>query len=377
MKRTVLITGGAGFIGSHLVDKLINMDKYEVTVFDILEEQVHGKVRHPPSYLNQEARFIHGSVTDYQKLKELVQEHEVIYHLAAAVGVTQSMYRISKFIDYNILGTANLLDVLANCEHDVNKVIIASSNTVYGEGKYRCEECGVVYPNLRDIDQLKNRNWELNCPICNKNVKPLLTDENTLLNPSSIYALSKQTQEQTCLMIGNVYGIHTTVLRFFLVYGSRQALSNPYTGVCSIFCSRVLNGMPPIIFEDGNQSRDFVNVKDVCQALYLAMVNNSANGEIFNVGTGVPIKIRDVAEIITGKINPKINPNYSQNYRIGDIRHCVADISKIRSTLGYSPSVTFKDGIEDLILWVNEQKDTFEYNSKKPMKILEEKGLLK
>ncbi|MFX1419061.1 MAG: GDP-mannose 4,6-dehydratase [Promethearchaeota archaeon] len=377
MKRKVLITGGAGFIGSNLVDKLINMDKYEVTVFDVLEEQVHGKITQSPDYLNKKARFIYGSVTDYEKLKELVQDHEIIYHLAAAVGVGQSMYRISKYIDYNVLGTANLLDIIVNCEHDVNKLIIASSNTVYGEGKYSCDKCGVVFPKLRDLNQLKSRNWGLNCPICGIKVKPLLTDENTPLDPSSIYAISKQTQEQSSILIGKVFGINTTVLRLFLVYGSRQALSNPYTGICSIFCTRLLNGKPPIVFEDGNQSRDFVNIEDVCQALYLAIEKNSANGEIFNVGTGQPVTIREVAEIITNRINPKINPIFNQKFRIGDIRHCIADISKIQHKLGYTPSITFEEGIDNLINWVKEQTKTFKDNSKKSMKILKEKGLLK
>ncbi|MFX0060527.1 MAG: GDP-mannose 4,6-dehydratase, partial [Candidatus Heimdallarchaeota archaeon] len=203
------------------------------------------------------------------------------------------------------------------------------------------------------------------------------TDEDSPFNPSSIYAFSKQAQEKMSLMIGNTYGINTTVLRFFLVYGPRQALSNPYTGVCSIFSTRALYGKPPIVFEDGKQTRDFVSVIDVCQALILAMEKNTANGEVFNVGTGIPISIQEIAEIITEKINPKLKPIYNQQSRIGDIRHCVADISKIKSKLGYSPTLTFKEGIGELINWIKTQKDDLQEPSQKAIKELIEKGLLK
>jgi len=377
MKKKVLITGGAGFIGSHLIDTLIEQKKYEVSLLDNLEEQVHGKLQNFPAYLNKSARFIRGSVTDYKKLEDLVGENDVIFHLAASVGVGQSMYQIKKYVDNNILGLANLLDILVNIEHNIKKVIIASSNTVYGEGKSLCNKCGVIFPKLRSLDQLKRKDWELNCPKCGSKVNSLLADENSPCNPSSIYAFSKQAQEKMSLMIGNTYGINTTVLRFFLVYGTRQALSNPYTGVCSIFSNRALYGKPPIVFEDGKQTRDFVNINDVCQALILAMEKSSANGEIFNVGTGKPITIKEVAKIITEKINPKLKPIYNQQFRIGDIRHCVADISKIKNKLGYSPTLTFNKGIGDLIDWIKEQKETIQDSSQKAMQELKEKGLLK
>ena len=377
MTKKVLITGGAGFIGSHLVDKLIEQKEYEVSILDTLEEQVHGKTDNPPSYLNKDSKFFRGSVTDYKKLEDLVRENDIVFHLAASVGVGQSMYQIEKYVDNNIHGLANLFDILVNSEHNVEKVIIASSNTVYGEAKSQCNKCGVVFPKLRLLDQLKHKDWELNCPKCGSKVKPLLTDENSPLNPSSIYAFSKQAQEKLSFMIGNTYGINTTILRFFLVYGTRQALSNPYTGVCSIFSTRALHGKPPIVFEDGNQTRDFVNVNDVCQALILAIEKNAANGEIFNVGTGTPITIKEVAEIISKKINPKLNPIYNQQFRIGDIRHCVADISKIKNKLGFSPTITFKEGIEDLIEWIKIQKEDFQEHSHKAMLELKEKGLLK
>ena len=216
MTKKVFVTGGAGFIGSHLVDRLIDHNGYEVTIIDTLEEQVHGKVDHPPDYLNKSAEFYRDSVTDYNKLEDLVEESDVIFHLAAMVGVGQSMYKINEYINNNILGLANLLDILVNSKHNVKKVVIASSNTVYGEGKYQCNNCGVVFPKLRPLEKLKRKDWELDCPKCGSKVKPLLTDENTPCNPSSIYAFSKQAQEKMSLMIGNTYGINITVFYLHL-----------------------------------------------------------------------------------------------------------------------------------------------------------------
>lgn len=376
MSKKVLITGGAGFIGSHLADILIEQKNYDVSILDILDEQVHGKIDSPPEYLNKKAKFIKNSVTNYKILQELIQQNEVIFHLAAKVGVGQSMYQIKKYTENNILGLANLLDILVNSEHNVKKLVIASSNTVYGEGKSHCNKCGVIIPNLRPIEQLKKKDWDLYCPKCGSRVKPLLTDEKSRLNPSSIYAFSKQAQEKMGLLIGNTYGINTTVLRFFLVYGMRQSLLNPYTGVCAIFSIRALYGKPPIVYEDGEQSRDFVNVSDVCQALILAMEKKVASGEIFNVGTGIPITIKEVAETITQKINPELKPIYNQQYRIGDIRRCSADISKIKNKLDYSPKLSFKEGINDLILWIKSQKDNVHKPSQKAIEELKEKGLL-
>ena len=377
MTKNILITGGAGFIGSHLVDKLLEDKDHNITILDILEKQVHGEKDKPPSYLNKEATFIKASVTNIKRLEELVKESDVIYHLAAIVGVGQSMYQINKYVDNNILGTANILDILVNSEHNVKKLIIASSNTVYGEGKSKCDKCGIVFPKIRTSEQLIRKEWENQCPKCGLPVISLLTDELASFNSTSIYALSKQAQEQMGLLIGNTYGINTTILRFFLVYGTRQALSNPYTGVCAIFSSRLLNGKRPIVFEDGLQSRDFVNVKDVCQALILAMEKEKARGEIFNVASGSPITIKEVVEMICEKINPKLKPIYKNDYRIGDIRHCLADITKIKNMLGYKPTLTFKEGIDELIEWIKPQINEIKDESDKALRELKEKGLLK
>lgn len=373
----VLVTGGAGFIGSHLVDRLIDEKGYDVTVLDILEEQVHGQGSQPPSYLHRDADFVLGSVTDYDLLESLVQQVDAIFHLAAMVGVGQSMYEIEKYVNHNIHGTANLFDILANSEHTVQKLVLASSNTIYGEGKYRCSECGVVYPDLRPESQLIDKQWELKCPECGLTLNPVPTDEATPFNSSSVYALSKQHQEELGLLIGDTYDINTTVLRFFLVYGPRQALSNPYTGVCAIFSSRLLNDKPPIVFEDGLQTRDFVNVKDICQALLLAMEKEEAQGEVFNVGSGNSISIKEVAEILTEKINPELSPVYNQEYRVGDIRHCVADISKIKDKLGYEPELDFRDGIDEFITWIQESGQLANEPSDKALNELKDKGLIK
>ncbi|MBY9005601.1 MAG: GDP-mannose 4,6-dehydratase [Candidatus Lokiarchaeota archaeon] len=377
MTKKILITGGAGFIGSHLADFLIESSNDEVTVLDCLDEQVHGKINNPPDYLNKNIKFILGSVNDQEEFEEVVKENEIIFHLAAKVGVGQSMYQIRDYVDNNILGMGNLLNILVNSEHDVKKIVIASSNTVYGEGKASCAKCGIVFPKLRILNQMKNKNWNIQCPKCEGRLKSLLTDENALCNPSSIYALSKRVQEEMGLMICKTYGIDITILRFFLVYGPRQALSNPYTGVFAIFCTRLLNGKPPIVFEDGLQSRDFVNVKDICQALMLAMKSPEANGEIFNVGTGIPLTIKKVAENFVEKINPKLKPIYNQQYRVGDIRHCVADISKIKNKLGYDPKISFDKGIEEYINWIKKKEYKFQDKTDEALAELKEKGLLK
>jgi dTDP-L-rhamnose 4-epimerase len=377
MSKKILITGGAGFIGSNLADFLIESSNYEVTVLDCLDEQVHGKLDNPPDYLNKNLKFIKGSVNDYEKFEDLVIENDVIFHLAAKVGVGQSMYQISGYTDNNILGMANLLNILANSEHNVKKVVIASSNTVYGEGKALCTKCDIVIPQLRDNNQLKNKDWELKCPKCKRNLNSVLLDEKTPCNPSSIYALSKRVQEEMSLMISKTYGINIAILRFFLVYGPRQALSNPYTGVFAIFYSRLLNKKPPLVFEDGLQSRDFVSVKDICQASLLAMKSQAANGEIFNVGTGIPITIKEVAETFTEKINPRLKPIYNQQYRVGDIRHSVADISKIKRKLGFKPKISFNQGIEEYISWIKDHENKIEDKSEEALTELKEKGLLK
>jgi dTDP-L-rhamnose 4-epimerase len=281
----ILVTGGAGFIGSHLVDALLAAG-HGVRVLDALDPQVHGGLRERgewPSYLAKECEKVVGDVRDRDALRRALDGIEVLYHQASAVGVGQSMYEIERYVDANTRGTAVLLDVLANEPHTVRKLIVASSMSIYGEGAYRCPTHGAVYPQLRPESQLDARSWEMQCPLCGEAVAPLPTTEEKPLYPTSIYAITKRDQEEMCLVVGRAYGIPTVALRYFNVYGPRQALSNPYTGVAAIFSGRLLNDQPPLIYEDGQQSRDFTHVSDIVQANMLALERDEIAYGAYNV----------------------------------------------------------------------------------------------
>ena len=356
----ILITGGAGFIGSHIADALIKQG-HSVRLYDNLTPQVHTQI---PEYLNEEAEFINGDIRNRDALTKAIKNVEVIFHEASVVGVAQSMYQIHKYTDVNALGTANLLDILANEKHRVQKLIVAASMSEYGEGAYQCESCGVVYPKQRKVEQLQRRQWEMLCPNCPKSVQPIATNENKPLQPTSIYAISKQIQEQMCLCAGEAYNIPVVALRYFNIYGTRQSLNNPYTGVMAIFSSRILNNNPPLVFEDGLQTRDFVHVSDIVQANLLAMNSDKANGQIFNVGTGQAVTICEVAELLIEAMQSDpslrsracLKAEIVNRFRVGDIRHCFADVSKIRETLGFEPKVSLNYGIKELVEWVREQE---------------------
>jgi len=350
----VLVTGGAGFIGSHLADAL-RAKGHAVRVFDSLDPQVHGKEQRVPRYLSRDVEFIHGDIRDRAALKRTLAGIDVVFHEAAAVGVGQSMYEIQRYVEVNSAGTANLLDIIVNTKQKVQKLIVASSMSIYGEGKYFCGHCGSVAPTARHDERLLSRKWELSCPRCHLDVKPLPTDEEKPLNPTSVYAISKRDQEELCLTVGKAYGIPTTALRYFNVYGPRQALNNPYTGVLAIFSSRLLNRKSPVIHEDGLQSRDYVHVRDIVQANLLAMTSNGANDQVFNVGTGRCTSVRALAGIIMKKLGREFEPEVTNKYRAGDIRHCYADITKISTMLKYSPSVMLEEGVSDAVSWVREE----------------------
>jgi dTDP-L-rhamnose 4-epimerase len=262
------------------------------------------------------------------------------------------MYQIERYIDANTRGTASLLDILVNEEHDVKKLVVASSMSVYGEGKYYCEKCATdVHPGLRNEEQLAKGRWDHVCQTCGSSLKPLPTDEDKPLMPTSIYALSKRHQEETCLLTGRTYGIPVVALRYFNVYGPRQSLNNPYTGVCAIFSSRILNNNPPYVFEDGKQTRDFIHVRDVAKANLQALERNGADYMTVNVGTGKPIPIIKLAEILTELYGAKLKPYISGKYRKGDIRHCYADIQRIRELLDFKPTINLRDGLVELAEW--------------------------
>ncbi len=355
MPEQVLITGGAGFIGSFLADALLERG-HAVRVYDALVPQVHGPDQAVPAYLNPEVELVRGDVRDRAGLEKALEGVEVVFHLAAAVGVGQSMYQIQFYTEVNTLGGAVLLDLLANTRHQVRKVVVASSMSVYGEGKYECAECGVVYPRLRSEAQLKRRDWEMKCPHCGQEVRPVPTDEDKPLFPTSIYAITKRDHEEMFLQTGIAYGIPTVALRFFNTYGPRQALSNPYTGVMAIFSGRLLNRQPPVIYEDGRQSRDFIHVRDVVQGLVLAMDRPEADYQVFNLGTGVPTSVAEVAEMLTQRLTDgEVRPQVRHQFRAGDIRHCYADLTRARRLLGFEPRIPLQEGLEDLLAWVREQ----------------------
>jgi len=343
----ILVTGGGGFIGSHLTDALVK-EGHSVRVLDNLEAQVHpgGK----PAYLNPNAEYIWGDVRDRATVRKALGGVEILFHEAAAVGVGQSMYQIEKYTASNTLGTAALLDLIVNDRLPIQRMIVASSMSIYGEGSYRCTACGPVFPNLRPENQLSKRAWEMNCPLCRSTAAPEPTPESKPFAPTSIYAISKRDQEEMVLTVGRAYKIPAVALRYFNVYGARQSLSNPYTGVCAIFSSRIKNGNPPLIYEDGLQSRDFVHVSDIVQANLLALKDRRADFGAFNVGTGRAISILEIAQILMKLYGKKVAPEIPGKYRSGDIRHCVADIAKLRS-LGYSPNVHLEKGLEDLAEW--------------------------
>lgn len=349
----ILVTGGCGFIGSHLVDRLIS-EGYRVKVLDMLEPQVHlGK---KPSYLNPHAEYIFADLRSKEKLKKALRNSEVIFHLAAQVGVGQSMYQIEKYASHNVGGTAILLELLLNTKNKVKKIIVASSMSIYGEGAYRCKVCGMVYPTLRNNAQLKRREWEMKCPKCKRKAQDSPTCEDKPLFPTSIYATTKRSQEEMCLEVGTAYKIPTAALRYFNVYGPRQSLSNPYTGVAAIFLSRVKNNQPPLIFEDGRQSRDFIYVSDLVDANLLAMRKKEADYDFFNVGTGNPHSILDIASTIISLCYKDLKPVVLNRFRAGDIRHCYADTAKIKDKLGFKPRITFQEGMKKLILWSEKEK---------------------
>lgn len=370
--KKILVTGGAGFIGSHLVDQLI-LKGYDVTILDNLTPQVHGEK--VPTYLNKKAKFIKGDVTNTQDIKKALEGIEAVYHEAAVVGVGQSMYEIENYTLNNSLGTAKLLDFLANNKHSVKRIFVASSMSAYGEGLYKCSTCGLVRPPLREDAQMSKKDWELHCPNCNQILTPIGIPETESFKCNSIYAVTKQSQEDMVMIFGKAYGIPATAFRYFNVYGPRQSLSNPYTGVAAIFLSRLKNDNPPVIYEDGMQTRDFISVYDIADANVFCLENEKSFGKVFNLGAGNPVSIKGIAEILAKLLGKNIKPEIAEKFRSGDVRHCSADISLIKNILGWEPKWDFEKGMQDLINWgeKEEAKDTFDEAAKE----LKSKGLLK
>ena len=352
MAKRVLITGGAGFVGSHVADALVRKG-HKVRIFDNLTPQVHHEGW--PDYLTQDAELVRADMRDGDAVKRAVAGMDIVFHLAAAVGVGQSMYEISHYMGSNTQGTANLLQALLDTKLKIEKLVVASSMSIYGEGKYLCSGCGEMAPPARSVEQLNSKQWEMRCGTCGRALKPIPTDESKPLQCTSIYALSKKDQEEMTLLFGRTYGVPVVALRYFNIYGTRQALSNPYTGVAAIFASRLLNRRAPMVFEDARQMRDFVSVHDVVRANLLAMECSQADGMALNIGSGCPISIGDVALQLTRCLDVTIPAEVTGKYRAGDIRHCFADISAARQLLGYKPRYRFADGISDLVEWLRSQ----------------------
>jgi dTDP-L-rhamnose 4-epimerase len=350
----ILVTGGAGFIGSHLVDALVEKG-HRVRILDSIVQQVHGdKV---PEHLNKDAEFIRADVCDAEEVSKALEGVDAVYHQAAEVGVGQSMYEIVRYVKANDLGTAVLLEEMIKRPAQFKKLVVASSMSIYGEGAYSCSNCNEkTYPQLRSTEQLDAHRWELECEKCGDELKPAGTTEEKPLFPTSVYAVSKQDQEQYCLSVGRAYKIPAVALRYFNVYGTRQALSNPYTGVCAIFSARLMNDERPVIFEDGKQSRDFVHVSDIVQANLLALETDRADYQAINIGTGRPISVGEISRLLADGLGKSIEPEFVGKYREGDIRHCVADITKARNLLNYEPKVSLEEGLPALLDWVKDQR---------------------
>jgi dTDP-L-rhamnose 4-epimerase len=369
----VLVTGGAGFIGSHLVDKFVK-EGLEVVVLDNLIEQIHpdGKL---PSYFNSKATFIHGDVENVKDWEKALKDVDAVYHYAAAVGVGQSMYEIAHYVKTNSYGTSLLLDYLVNQKHQIKKVVIAASMSSYGEGAYVCKSHGRVRPGLRPDSQMEKHEWEPVCPKCHRQVTMTAITEEDLTEANSIYAISKKNQEEMILNICSTYEIPAVAFRYFNAYGERQSISNPYNGVAAIFISQLKNDAQPIIFEDGNQTRDFVNVHDIADINFKVLSTNAADFQFFNVGTGNPIKVKDVAEVVAKLMGKDIHPKITSSFRKKDVRHCFADMTKIKKVLGWQPSIKFENGIKDVIEWSKNEKAL----NMTPMATekLREKGLIK
>lgn len=350
MPKTILVTGGAGFVGSFVCEELLQAG-YRVRAFDYLDPQVHEESQRP-SYLHPDVELMHGDIRDPQAVRTALKGVDAVYHLAALVGVGQSMYQIERYTSVNNCGTAVLLEALI--ENPVERLVVASSMSIYGEGLYQSPSGTLISDAERTPAQLQAHDWEPR--VEGESLLPLPTPETKTPALSSVYALSKYDQERLCLIAGRAYGFDAVALRFFNIYGPRQALSNPYTGVLAIFAARYLNNRAPLINEDGYQQRDFVHVTDIARACRLALEVPEAAGQVFNIGSGIPRTVREIAhELAVALDKTDIEPEIVGKYRAGDIRHCYADISKARNILGFEPQVGLQEGLCELAGWLEGQ----------------------
>lgn len=378
MYKNILITGGAGFIGSNIALKLIEQGR-NVTVLDNLTQQIHGdnpELSQLYCSIKDKVKFVKGSVTDRNLFEKILENQDVVIHLAAETGTGQSMYEIEKYCSTNIGGTALLLDILANKNNSVKKVIVAESRAIYGEGKYECDSCGIVYPLARTEEDMLAGDFQVKCPNCNKPVKLIATDERSKIHPTSVYGITKQMQGQLVHCVCQAIGIPSVSFRYQNVYGPGQSLKNPYTGILSIFSNSLRQNHDINIFEDGTESRDFVYIDDVADATILAIDNEKCAYQAFNVGTGTSIDVVTVANKLKKFYGATSEIKVSGNFRLGDIRHNFADISKAREILGYEPKFDFEKGLSKFCEWVLTQPIEHD-NYKKSLDEMREKGLYK
>lgn len=370
----ILITGGCGFIGTHLTRRLLQEGHHVISI-DSLSPQIHEKNKQIEFISNHNFKLYKDDVNNQNLLEDLIPQSDAIVHLAAETGTGQSMYEISKYSSTNIMGTSVLLEAMMSVPHSIKKIIFSSSRAVYGEGKYICPDHGDVYPHSRNANDMKQGIFDCRCPICNQRVSSTLTDENSFIRPSSIYAITKYAQEQMILAASKAMSIPATCLRYQNVYGPGQSLSNPYTGILSIFSTRMLNGKDIDVYEDGNESRDFVFIDDVVDATYSSLFIEDSDG-ILNIGSGSNVSVLSVAQQLKEILNTKSEINITGNFRLGDIRHNIADISAAHSSISYKPKVKFYEGLEKFALWVNNQplhNDRYDESIKE----LKSKGLFK
>lgn len=376
MKR-VLITGGAGFIGSSLALKLL-ANNYKVTVLDNLSPQIHGE-KTSESYtfklIHDRVDFIEGDVTSSESWDMALKDVNVVVHLAAETGTGQSMYQIEKYVDTNIRGTSLLLDKLVNNKSlSIDRLVVASSRAIYGEGKYDCINHGIVYPESRQEAHMSKGDFEAKCPICDETVRMLKTDESSLSHPTSVYGYTKKAQEEMSILVGRSAGIPVAAFRFQNVYGPGQSLKNPYTGILSIFSTQIKNGSDINVFEDGKEARDFVYIDDVVDAIILGIESDEVG--VFNVGSDELVDVMTVATTLTAKYKSGVGVHVSGNYRLGDIRSNIADLTTIKNKLGYCPKVRFREGISRFIDWVESQEVERDRYSES-IEEMKEKGLYK
>lgn len=360
MSKKILISGGAGFIGSNIAIKLLQMG-FEVTILDSLSPQIHGKDPYNESFtfksiLSSNAHFIKGSVTNRDDWKTALNGQDMVIHLAAETGTGQSMYQIEKYNEVNVIGTAILLDILTNEPHKVRKIIVASSRAIYGEGKYNCPIHGHVYPEARVENDLIKKDFECKCPICSGPVTLMPTDEQSLYKPTSIYGLSKQTQEQMVHIAGKALNIPSIAFRYQNVYGPGQSLSNPYTGILSIFSTQLKNNNPINIFEDGKESRDFVFIDDVVNGTIAGLLSSDGDYKILNIGSGEATDVLTVAKLLKNQYNSNAGITITGNFRVGDIRHNYADLTLVKRHLNFVPQYSFSQGLSLFCQWVDLQE---------------------